>query len=85
MLSEVYLIVRKILNNNNEEVVLDAFFECFLSYEDAVSYLKTHYRAKKVNKQDKFATKDFVYNIKKISIIKEYVECNDQLILMGGE
>ena len=83
--TQVFIIIRKIIDNNHEEYLLDVFDECFTNYDEAARYLRTHYRARKVNKQDKFVTESFIYYIRRVPIIKEYREDLDQIILREME
>lgn len=83
--AKVYIVVRKIVNNNREEIIINEFNECFAEYREAVHYVINHFKAHRCKKEDRFETEDFVYEIKEISVVKEYVEENDQIILRGEE
>lgn len=83
--AKVYIVVRKIINNNREEIIMNEFNECFTEYREAVHYVINHFKAHRCKKEDRFETEDFVYEIKEISVVKEYLEESDQIILRGEE
>lgn len=77
------IVIQKVKNGKNTNVIMNVGCEMFSTFDEAVSYIKRHFLAKRKT-INVFENDDYVYQIHFLHKVKEYQVERDRLILEGG-
>lgn len=80
---EACIILQKVKSGKNTNVIMNVGYEMFSTYDEAVSYIKRHFLAKRKT-INVFENDDYVYQVHFLHKVKEYQVERDRLVLEGG-